>query len=422
MHPLFRPQALRKVSDPDQLDQAMRIVRPVHGLAFALVGLVILAGLTWGFISTAPVMVAGPGVLLSPSGVASITAPDGGHIDRVLVKPGDRVHHNQPIAIIRRLDRLDELKALQAEAGEAAEQRIALKKEFAMQEKLQRDLQQRVGETTKNRVASLEEQVASLNKRLQGEISLRSTGMISAYKLFDTETQLAQTKNELAIAKNRLAELSLEHEQQASRRRQDLANLDIRSQNLSRRADNLRREYERDRQVLAANDGTIAEIGVDVADPVVAGQVIARVLVDAARGSSLTAITYLPASEGKKVKPDMAARVSPSTTKVELDGYIMGRVIRIAELPASREGVVRRLRNAVLADEILRGGTPFEVEVELTQDATTPSGFAWSSGEGPSIQIEPGTLARTQVVVDRVHLISLLFPAMDYVFGWFRTL
>lgn len=77
MNPLFRPQALAKVSDPDQLDQALRIIRPQHLLGFGVVAAVMIAGLIWSVISTAPVKVGGPGVLLSPAGVASVTAPDG---------------------------------------------------------------------------------------------------------------------------------------------------------------------------------------------------------------------------------------------------------------------------------------------------------------------------------------------------------
>jgi len=130
----------------------------------------------------------------------------------------------------------------------------------------------------------------------------------------------------------------------------------------------------------------------------------------------------LPAAEGKKVKQDMPALVTPSTVKVELEGYVRGRVIRVAELPATREGLLRRLKNAAQVEEILKAGTPFEVEVELQRDNSTPSGYAWTSGKGPDIRIEPGTLARTEVVVGRVHIISLVFPAMDYVLGWFKAL
>ncbi|MCC6133889.1 MAG: NHLP bacteriocin system secretion protein [Candidatus Contendobacter sp.] len=419
---LFRPQALAKISDPDQLDQALRIVRPRHVLGFGVIAVVMIAGLIWSVISTAPVKVGGPGVLLSPAGVASITAPDTGHIDQIFVRPGDQVTVDQPIALIRRPEQLDALRAADEEAREVQDRYQALQAEFAAQDRIQADLLARTQAAYENRVANLGAQSATLAKRREGESKLRDQGILSALSLFETETQLALVNNELATARNRITELALEREQQAGKQRQELAELRIRAQSLTRQAANLRREYERDRQVLATTAGAIAEIGVDVDDPVIAGQVIARLLVNDAGEARLTAIAYLPAAEGKKVKAEMAARVSPSTVKFELEGYILGRVVRIAELPASREGLLRRLKNAVLVEEILKAGTPFEVEVELQRDATTPSGYAWTSGEGPDIRIEPGTLARTEVVVERIHLISLIFPAMDYVFGWFKAL
>ena len=419
---LFRPQALAKVTDPDQLDQLLSVVRPRHVLGFGVVAAVMVAGLIWSILSTAPVIVGGPGVLLSSAGVAAVTAEGSGHIDAILVQPGDAVTLGQPIARIRQPERLDELEAAEDEARDVNDRYELLQTEFAAQDQLQTDLMARLREADADRVASLEKQRAVLAKRSEGEARLQGKGMVSAVNQFETAQLLAQVEHEIATARNRMVETSLQQEQDAARRHQELAELRIQSLNLSRRATNLRREYDRDGQVLATATGDLAELGVDVNDPVTPGQVIARLLVDGAEEAPLTAVAYLPAGEGKKVKIDMPVRVSPSTVKVELDGYIHGRVIRVAELPSSREGLMRRLKNAVFVDEILSSGTPFEVEVKLQRDATTPSGYAWTSGQGPDIPIEPATLARSEVVVERIHLISLLFPAMEYVYGWFRAL
>ncbi len=421
---LFRPQALAKVTDPDQLDSALRIVRPRHVLGFGVVAGVLVAGLIWSMVSTAPVKVSGQGVLLSPLGVAAVTALDAGHIDQLLVRTGDRVTVGQTIALLRHPARLDELEAAESEARDVGDRYQALQEAFAVQDRHRDALMARLRAASEDRVKSLDAQAANLDKRRMGEAQLRDKGMVSAVNLYETDTQLAQVRHDLATARNRITELELEHQQQADKRHQELAEVRIQSQTLTRKAANLRRDYERDRQVLATAPGTVAEIGLDVDDPVAAGQVIARLLVDDAAGEArLTAIAYLPAADGKKVKVDMPARVSPSTTRVELDGYVLGRVVRVADLPASREAMANRLKNATLADEILKqAGTPIQIEVELQRAAETPSGYAWSSGKGPTIRIEPGTLARTEVVVERVHIISLLFPAMDYVFGWFRTL
>jgi len=421
---IFRPQALTKVTDPDQLDSALRIVRPRHVLGFGVVAGILVAGLIWSMLSTAPVKVSGQGVLLSPLGLAAITALDAGHIDQLLVRTGDRVTVGQTIALLRRPERLDELQAAESEARDVGDRYQALQEEFAVQDRHRDELMARLRAASEDRVKSLDAQAANLDKRRMGEAQLRDKGMVSAVNLYETDTQLAQVRHDLATARNRITELDLEHQQQADKRHQELAEVRIQSQTLTRKAANLRRDYERDRQVLATAPGTVAEIGLDVDDPVAAGQVIARLLVDDAAGETrLTAIAYLPAADGKKVKADMSARVSPSTTRVELDGYVLGRVVRVADLPASREAMANRLKNATLADEILKqAGTPIQIEVELQRAADTPSGYAWSSGKGPTIRIEPGTLARTEVVVERVHIISLMFPAMDYVFGWFRTL
>jgi len=430
MNTLFRPQSLAKVTNPDQLDQALRVVRPQHVLGFALIALVMLAGLIWSVLSTAPIKASGPGVLLSAAGVASVTAPDGGRIEQLLVKPGDRVVPGQAVATLRQAERYDQLQAAREEARALASRHRALQAEMAAQDRMQAALIAQMRQSLQEHLVSLVEQRRTLAQRRDNEASLRDKGMITAVKLFETESQLAQANNEIAIANNRLSELSLTLEQESSRRHQELTSLRLNADNVGRRADNLHREYERGRQAVATSAGTVAELAVDENDPVVAGQVIARLLVDhgeaaaaaSASSSELAAIAYLSAAEGKKVKQGMPALVTPSTVKVELEGYVRGTVVRVAELPATREGLMRRLKNAAQVEEILKAGAPFEVEIMLQRDSTTPSGYAWTSGKGPDIRIEPGTQARTEVVVGRVHLISLVFPAMDYVIGWFKAL
>ena len=420
MNPLFRPQVLAKVTDPDQLDQALRLVRPRHLLGFGIVTAVLLAGLVWSLIATAPILATGPGLLLFASGVSAVTARNAGHVEQILVQPGERVNADTPIAHIRNPERLDELSAAEAEYREAQDLYEYLLEEFNAQDRLQADLLLRMSTATTERILALETLTNSLAKLQAGESNLRKKGVISEGDFFETETKLAETANDLAMARSRITELTLDKEQQSAQRQQRLAEQRIRAQNLARRVENLRLAYERDRVILANSPGTLAEIVIDVDDPVIPGQIIARLTLDQGADRGLIVIAYLPAAEGKKVKPGMIARVAPSTVKFEFDGYALGRVTRVANLPASREALLRRLRNTVLVEDILKVGTPFEIEVRLQTDPATFSGYAWTSGDGPDILLEPGTLARTQVVVDRIHLISLLFPAMDYVYGWVK--
>ena len=67
-------------------------------LVVALVAAVMIAGLIWSVISTAPVKVGGPGVLLSPAGVASVTAPDGSGRKASPARPTTSVRNTSAIA------------------------------------------------------------------------------------------------------------------------------------------------------------------------------------------------------------------------------------------------------------------------------------------------------------------------------------
>ncbi len=164
MNPLFRQQALEKVTNPDQLDQALRVVRPRHLLGFGVIALVMLAGLVWSLLSTAPVKAGGPGVLLAPSGVATISAPDAGHVDRLLVKAGDHINVGQIVAHIRRPEGLDAMQAASEEARAVDQRRVALQNEIAQQDRMQTALIKQMRQAQFDRLASLEEQRAALTK------------------------------------------------------------------------------------------------------------------------------------------------------------------------------------------------------------------------------------------------------------------
>src|SRR5690606_28959290 len=129
-------------------------------------------------------------------------------------------------------------------------------------------------------------------------------------------------------------------------------------------------------------------------------------------------IVFVPNEDGKKVKPGMEAHIMPSTSRLQKDGFIRGEVLSVARIPSSREGMMRRLNNAALVDTLLRTGAPFEVELGLQADSATPSGYRWSSGRGPDISIDVGTMTTADMVVERRRVISLALPVFDYVLRW----
>ena len=142
-----------------------------------------------------------------------------------------------------------------------------------------------------------------------------------------------------------------------------------------------------------------------------------RILTLETLGAPVDAVVYIPAQEGKKVLPGMRARISPSTVRVEEYGYIIGEVRSVADFPSTPEGLERTLRNSNLVQALSGRGAPIEVVVRLGLDTKTPSGFDWSSSQGPPVQVFTGTLCAASVEVAAKKPAEYVLPFLKQLLG-----
>jgi multidrug resistance efflux pump len=133
-------------------------------------------------------------------------------------------------------------------------------------------------------------------------------------------------------------------------------------------------------------------------------------LVDPATGSA-DATLYVPFAVGKRAQPGMPVQIAPTTARREEYGVMSGEVVRVADFPATAQEITALVDDADLAKQYLSQGSVVQVRVHLSRDPATPSGFVWSSGEGPPYKITNGTPVVGTIVIDEQRPISLLFPA-----------
>ncbi|MFA7436647.1 NHLP bacteriocin system secretion protein [Castellaniella sp.] len=419
MSGLFRQAALDKISSPDQLDKIVRVVRPVHGVGVATVLVIVLAGLTWSILSTAPVTVRGQGILLSADGIFVVSSPSEGRIERLLVEPGDAIHKGQTVALLTQPVALDTMMAKKAELDGARDFLLARQASQGRHQGMQEELLETKRQALSEQLEKLKSQHVVLLERRRNLQALLAKGYTTASRLNETATQLADLENRIASANNERIELQVRREVEETQERQEIHEAGLRVQALERELGNMERDYERRRSLQAPVDGTVVEFDADVGDQLGTGQIVMRLLPSHAGGTQpLKAYTFVSNEDGKKIEPGMQAHIMPSTTRLQKDGFIQGTVSSVAKIPSTREGIMRRLKNTAQVDALLKSGAPFEVELELETDPATPSGFKWSSGVGPDISIDVGTIVAADVVVDRHRVISLVLPAVDYVFRW----
>lgn len=420
MSGLFRQAALDRISSPDQLDQALRVVRPMHVLGICVVLALVLSGFMWSLLSTAPVSVRGQGILLSAGGVAVVSSLSDGRVERILVDAGDVVQPGDTVALLRRPASLDTLTAKRAELEGARNLLQVRQTDYDQHQRMQGELLDTRRQALADQLGKLQTQLTLQQERRRSLQALLSRGFTTSSRLNEADVQVADLENRIADLINERTELVVKQRNEQAQKSQELHEARLRVHALERELRNMERDYERRRSLSAPTAATVAELNVDVGDMVNTGQVIMRLLPSDQHGGEhdLRAIVFVPNQDGKKIRPGMEAHVMPSTTTLQKDGFIRGRVLDVAPIPSSREGIMRRLKNATLVDTLVASGAPFEVEIELEADPASNSGFRWSSGKGPEMSIDAGTITMADVVVERRRVISLVLPAFDYLFRW----
>jgi hypothetical protein len=126
----------------------------------------------------------------------------------------------------------------------------------------------------------------------------------------------------------------------------------------------------------------------------------------------LGALVYLPGTTGQLVKPGMPVKVVLMAFPEQQYGYVEGVVESVAPFPASSSRIDLVTADPQMTQSILAqtGTGPIEITIHLTEDPTTPSGYAWSSSNGPDIEITSGMVAQAEIVIEEQAPISLVFP------------
>jgi HlyD family secretion protein len=123
--------------------------------------------------------------------------------------------------------------------------------------------------------------------------------------------------------------------------------------------------------------------------------------------AELQAVLYLPPADGKDIQPGMSVQISPSNVPRQQYGVLLGKVASVGAYPATYDGMLAVLGNEELARMLSVDGAPIEIRVELIK-ASTPSGYQWSSPQGPAFQVQSGTFCTANITISTEAPISLV--------------
>jgi HlyD family secretion protein len=406
---IFRQVSLERLSSPEQLDQLMQVTTPKGWLALTALGALLLVALGWGIFGSIPTTAAGEGILLRRGGVSNLVATANGQVEEILVRVGDVIQKGQVVARVRQ-------QGLQRQIQDARSKEADLRREYddllryaQEQRRLQaRDLAQQRANLERSLEAA-QKDLEILEDRSRVEEDLLKDGLITKQQLLTTQQRLNETRDKLAgqrLEINGLELKRLEAEQQLDQQLETRQNA-IRDLTLELRE--FQAKLAEDVRILSPHSGRVLELMATRGDLVTPGTPVLSLEVVS---EDLMAVIFVPASEGKRVKPGMPVQVSPSTVKREEYGSMLGKVVWVSEFPSSQRGMIRLLGNEALVTRLMQQGPPIQVNVALSRDPATPTGYRWSSSRGPSLEISSGTLAAGNIVVRRERPVSLLLPTL----------
>lgn len=411
---LFRKAALERMASPEQLDTQLTAAdaRAWIALTGLVLGLAFL--LAWGIFGSIPTNVTAKGILIPQGGrVLSAMSPASGVVDRILVKVGDHVVKGQPVARIRQDEtrqRLGHARQVEAEkADDLKGRRGTLEQELratlATIAQRQAALQQSA--------AAARDRITYLEQQLRNRQEMLAMGFATAETIHVAQNDLSRARRELADSQAQISSAKAEAMQARLNTDREIRQLGENLANAGRRVAELSTEIGLSSEVVAPAEGRVNEIRLTEGVVVATGQPMLGI---ETAGTVLQAVVFIPTEHGKKVRPGMNARVAPSTVKKEESGTLIGSVTGVSPFPATREGMAAVVQNDTLVAEFNKTGAPFEARLDLTV-ADTPSGYGWSSGKGPDIDLTSGTTVEATIAVREQTPISLILPFFRRVAG-----
>ena len=373
---VYRKVALERLSSPEQLDQLLQVTNPQGWLALSAFIALILAALVWGILGSIPTEAVGQGILLRHGGVSELVAAGSGQVEEVLVQVGDTVEKGQVIARIRQETLIRQIEDTEAKKVEMEAEYEDLSRFVEEQKRLSvANLKQQRANLERS-IATVERQIELLDERLRVQQELLADGLITQQALLTLEQELNTSRDQLAgfrLELNGLELSRLESEQQLEQQLESRRGV-IRDVEIQLRE--LRGNLEENVQITSTAAGRVLELLAARGDVVSPGTPVLSMEIVS---EELLAVIFVPAALGKQVEMGMEARVVPSTVQREEYGFMLGEVTRVAEFPSTSRGMQRLLANEQLVVSLMESGPPIQVDVSLVRDASTPTGYDWSS-------------------------------------------
>ncbi|MCW8133525.1 MAG: NHLP bacteriocin system secretion protein [Planctomycetota bacterium] len=466
---IFRSASLERLSSPERLDRMLTLNSLKSWVLLLGLGLVVVAGVYWSFHGRIPINVRGRAVILRPMKVVGLQSQTAGMIKSLNLKVGDEVRAGQVLAVVEQpglkkqveleRNRLRELvedreaaaklraERLKVERGSIEQQRADIKESISELERLSKTLKETGAKSIQEQRESLQrlikrnqEMEVAYKARIEQIRGLVKKGFASTENVTDAEGAYLQVESRVVELETQLQQLNvklMENETtyldkllHVATLRERARALDVQEKKLTtdfaeaaateerqvhdvqRTIAKLESDLENQGKIVCEHSGRVLEVTTGTGQIVAPGTRLASIEMEDPDGG-LTCLAYFEVKDGKLLKPKSRVHINLDMVKRERFGSLLGEVTSVSTFPVSSESVAHLVGNPQLANELTAQFRQIEVSARLLEDGSTPSGFAWSTSQGPALKITAGTTAGISVTVEERAPIAFLLPFLD---------
>ncbi len=443
---MFRYNAMRKMSSPEDLTKNIAIVNYWNWLFLVIAWLFMAVLVAWSCIADISTRVRGSGIFLPSGGrIVDASAPFSNSLEKVFFNVGDYVESGQVIAQFSSSVRQKDLRNAQRNLQQAKDLYEQNRRSIATnRERRNANLEKRrtnIGAEIESTRLTVDE----ADKGYRDSLNLFNQSLITQTTLSNKRLGYTKSRSELYALQTRRD--SLNQTETEKQYQEDLRLTELK-QSITRQEDSYQSAQSnlKELQVLAPVDGEVLEIKAPEGSLLQAGVPFLSIMTGTARrnftsiimveGSvgddnlgllslvqtnqrtPLEFIAYVDAANGKRIVRGTELQVEVDYLNRNEYGMIQGVAANVSELPITAAGIESKLANKALVQQFTRaGGALYEVRVKLKSDPASKNGLAWTARRGAEEdKINIGSLGTVEFILEKRKPITLVIPLLR---SWF---
>lgn len=159
--------------------------------------------------------------------------------------------------------------------------------------------------------------------------------------------------------------------------------------------------------IAADKAGKLSVLSVELGMPVLAGTELARI--SPVSAGKQVMVCYVPLVISQKFREGMKVSVYPLAVDSQKYGHMEAKIFHVEEYAVNTNSLTYVLGSGnLVAEQFVANGPVVAVVCKLKTDASTKSGFWWSSESGKNLTISNGSIASAKIVVDECAPITKL--------------